>query len=53
VGVTAQVQLFLRYGADPNLVERSGEVPMTALAWAQRNHHDETVRLLLDNGAVS
>jgi ankyrin repeat protein len=46
------VRLLLRYDADPNLAERTGEVPMTALAWARRNHHDETVRLLLDNGAA-
>lgn len=47
------VRLLLRYDADPNLIERTDEVAMTALAWARRNHHDEVVRLLLENGADS
>jgi ankyrin repeat protein len=51
-GRTEVVRLLLWHGADPNLIERTGEVPMTALAWARRNHHAETVRLLLDNGAT-
>jgi ankyrin repeat protein len=45
------VRLLLLYGADPNLIERTEEAPMTALTWARRNHHDETIRLLLDSGA--
>jgi ankyrin repeat protein len=51
-GRTEVVRLLLQHGADPNQVERADEVPMTALAWARRNQHEETVRLLLDNGAV-
>jgi len=44
---------MLQYGADPNRIERTDEVAMTALAWARRNHHDEVVRLLLESGADS
>jgi ankyrin repeat protein len=51
-GRTDVVWLLLQHGADPNLAERADEVPMTALAWARRNHPEESVRLLLDNGAV-
>jgi ankyrin repeat protein len=52
-GYAEVVRLLLQYGADPNRIERPDEFPMTALAWARRNHHDEVAHLLLENGAAS
>jgi ankyrin repeat protein len=52
-GYTDTVRALLEHGADPNRHERQlGDVAMTALDWARRNDHAETVTTLIEHGAA-